>query len=145
MSIKEEANKRIALSLDSAAGSGIIGSSIESKAKNQPLIEQRRKAILEAQCKRFWNQSSKQFSCSETVNTTSISDTKVEFEETSKMKESGSAVINKDSNKLLLEWNETLRLRREKELKFISAGWKKDGFGKWYKDDNVSVLVYICL
>lgn len=137
MSIKEEVNKRIALSPDSTASSGIIGSSKESKAKNQPLIEQTRKAILEAQCKRFWNQSSKQFSYSETANAASISDTKVELEGTFKMKESGSVVINKDSNKLLLEWNETLRVRREKELKFISAGWKRDGFGKWYKDDNV--------
>ncbi|KAJ3676960.1 hypothetical protein LUZ60_002684 [Juncus effusus] len=27
--------------------------------------------------------------------------------------------------------------RREKELRFIAAGWKRDGFGKWYRDENV--------
>lgn len=28
--------------------------------------------------------------------------------------------------------------RRERELKFISAGWKRDGHGRWFKDENVS-------
>ncbi|XVE66878.1 hypothetical protein DITRI_Ditri08aG0115200 [Diplodiscus trichospermus] len=27
--------------------------------------------------------------------------------------------------------------RRERELKFTSAGWKRDCHGKWYKDENV--------
>lgn len=27
--------------------------------------------------------------------------------------------------------------RRERELKFTSAGWKRDGHGKWFKDENV--------
>ncbi|KAK9109133.1 hypothetical protein Sjap_017193 [Stephania japonica] len=29
------------------------------------------------------------------------------------------------------------RKRREKELKFTAAGWKRDGHGKWYRDENV--------
>ncbi|WCJ33760.1 Sodium channel modifier 1 [Euphorbia peplus] len=29
------------------------------------------------------------------------------------------------------------RARREQELKFIQAGWKRDGHGRWYKDENV--------
>ncbi|XP_015089348.1 sodium channel modifier 1-like isoform X2 [Solanum pennellii] len=27
--------------------------------------------------------------------------------------------------------------RRERELKFTSAGWKRDGHGKWFKEENV--------
>ncbi|XP_015874249.3 uncharacterized protein LOC107411215 isoform X3 [Ziziphus jujuba] len=27
--------------------------------------------------------------------------------------------------------------RRERELKFTAAGWKRDCYGKWYKDENV--------
>lgn len=27
--------------------------------------------------------------------------------------------------------------RKEKELKFTAAGWKRDGFGGWYKDESV--------
>lgn len=30
--------------------------------------------------------------------------------------------------------------RREVELKFIAAGWKRDCHGKWYRDENVSFL-----
>ncbi|CAI9104375.1 OLC1v1003033C1 [Oldenlandia corymbosa var. corymbosa] len=26
---------------------------------------------------------------------------------------------------------------RERELKFTSAGWKRDGYGRWFKDENV--------
>ncbi|KAK4804403.1 hypothetical protein SAY86_004220 [Trapa natans] len=29
------------------------------------------------------------------------------------------------------------RERREMELKFTSAGWKRDGNGRWFKDENV--------
>ena len=31
--------------------------------------------------------------------------------------------------------------RRETELKFTAAGWKRDCHGKWYKDENVSILL----
>lgn len=32
------------------------------------------------------------------------------------------------------------RERHEMELRFTSAGWKRDGNGKWFKDENVSVF-----
>lgn len=31
-----------------------------------------------------------------------------------------------------------LQQRQERELKFTEAGWKRDGHGKWFKDENVS-------
>ncbi|KAG9450834.1 hypothetical protein H6P81_010799 [Aristolochia fimbriata] len=30
-----------------------------------------------------------------------------------------------------------LRKQRERELKFIQAGWKRDSHGKWFRDENV--------
>lgn len=30
------------------------------------------------------------------------------------------------------------RDRHERELKFTAAGWKRDGHGRWFKDENVS-------
>ncbi|KAI8532861.1 hypothetical protein RHMOL_Rhmol11G0247600 [Rhododendron molle] len=30
-----------------------------------------------------------------------------------------------------------LQQRQERELKFTEAGWKRDGHGKWFKDENV--------
>lgn len=33
------------------------------------------------------------------------------------------------------------RERRERELKFTAAGWKRNCHGKWYKDENVSVFL----
>ncbi|XWS54830.1 hypothetical protein CRYUN_Cryun10bG0123000 [Craigia yunnanensis] len=37
----------------------------------------------------------------------------------------------------LLEKPLDFQERRERELKFTSAGWKRDCHGKWYKDENV--------
>ncbi|KAM6559098.1 hypothetical protein CsatA_028337 [Cannabis sativa] len=34
------------------------------------------------------------------------------------------------------QWCLDYRERKEKELKFAAAGWKRDGHGKWYKDEN---------
>lgn len=30
------------------------------------------------------------------------------------------------------------RERLEMELKFTAAGWKRDGYGRWFRDENVS-------
>ncbi|KAL4362142.1 hypothetical protein GQ457_04G002360 [Hibiscus cannabinus] len=43
---------------------------------------------------------------------------------------------NETSNKLIQQHLD-FRERRERELKFTSAGWKRDCNGKWYKDENV--------
>ena len=34
------------------------------------------------------------------------------------------------------------RERRERELKFIAAGWKHDCQGKWFRDENVSQFFF---
>ncbi|XP_039039824.1 sodium channel modifier 1-like isoform X2 [Hibiscus syriacus] len=43
---------------------------------------------------------------------------------------------NETSDKLIQQ-HLNFREHRERELKFTSAGWKRDCHGKWYKDENV--------
>ncbi|CAH9081809.1 unnamed protein product [Cuscuta europaea] len=33
--------------------------------------------------------------------------------------------------------------RHERELKFTAAGWKRDAHGRWFKDENVSIRIYL--
>ncbi|KAJ8619047.1 hypothetical protein MRB53_015233 [Persea americana] len=42
-----------------------------------------------------------------------------------------------DAGKMLAEQMMELQNRREKELKFTAAGWKRDCHGKWFRDENV--------
>ncbi|XP_060667366.1 uncharacterized protein LOC107411215 isoform X2 [Ziziphus jujuba] len=41
------------------------------------------------------------------------------------------------SNKVVAQQHLDYQERRERELKFTAAGWKRDCYGKWYKDENV--------
>ncbi|POO03078.1 Sodium channel modifier [Trema orientale] len=41
------------------------------------------------------------------------------------------------SEEVVRKWHLDYRERRERELKFMAAGWKRDCHGKWYKDENV--------
>lgn len=151
MSRQDELNKRIALSSDSVTA--FISTPNEqvkrAKAHNQPLIEQTRKAILGTQCSRSWDQVVKHGSSLQKLDTLSSHDSKIStshhipeppeirFEEPHESTEKRSVVVSEAAGKMLVDWNDELRKRREKELKFIAAGWKRDGFGKWYKDENV--------
>ncbi|KAL6494737.1 hypothetical protein OROGR_031542 [Orobanche gracilis] len=36
------------------------------------------------------------------------------------------------------------RERLEKELKFTAAGWKRDGHGRWFTDESVSLIRTFC-
>lgn len=159
LSRQEELNKRIALSSDSVTTSSSTTVQVtRTKVCNQPLIEQTRKAIFEAQCNRSWDQIAKVGSSAQKVNTLSFPcDSKIlrsphlvieppietRFEEPPKTKERRSVVVTEAASKILVDWNDELRKQREKELKFIAAGWKRDGFGKWYKDETVSSTFFI--
>lgn len=153
LSRREELNKRIALSSDSVAASTCSPpeQAKETKVRNQPLIEQTRKAILEIQCNRSWERVGGPISSSQKLNTVDNScDPKISssshirgppedirLEQPPESTELRAMVVTEPQCKMLVEWNNQLHKRREKELKFISAGWKRDGFGKWYRDENV--------
>lgn len=55
---------------------------------------------------------------------------------------SGSFPAAESSDKEVAQRYMDCRERRERELKFTAAGWKRDCHGKWYKDPNVSLLFY---
>ncbi|KAI3497340.1 hypothetical protein L1887_39883 [Cichorium endivia] len=108
-----EMNKRITLSLDSSTS--MSKTSIKS---TKPLIEKTRKATFEVLHNSYPDQS--------TANTTqSYHSTNPTFGE---IEASG-----KDIVQLPLDYKE----RRERELKFTSAGWKRDCHGGWFRDENV--------
>lgn len=46
-----------------------------------------------------------------------------------------------ESNEVVGQQRLDHRERRERELKFTAAGWKRGCHGKWYKDENVSCLL----
>ncbi|CAO2188597.1 unnamed protein product [Urochloa humidicola] len=39
--------------------------------------------------------------------------------------------------KLLSDWQTEVLKRQEQELRFTASGWKRDGHGTWYRDENV--------
>ncbi|KAJ6906001.1 sodium channel modifier 1-like [Populus alba x Populus x berolinensis] len=41
------------------------------------------------------------------------------------------------SEKMLVQQHLDFRERRERELKFTEAGWKRDCHGRWFRDENV--------
>ncbi|CAK9150796.1 unnamed protein product [Ilex paraguariensis] len=138
LSRQDEINKRIALSDGSIsiacngtlaqAGNGT--SAQQHSWASKPLIEWTRKAALEVICNKTPQQSTSFEYCdaktrSHFTNGESTSDSKhcsVEIEAASKK------VVSRQSD---------FREHRERELKFIAAGWKRDCHGGWFRDENV--------
>ncbi|KAJ6843461.1 sodium channel modifier 1-like [Iris pallida] len=157
LSRQAELNKRIALSSDSAAVFSTVTSTEQQKdAKlfDKPLIKQTRKAIHEAHSSRLLDQNARPgTSSSSALNTPEPSHCSLitssslfhklqptdstRLDKPSKSSEERRMEVTEGAGKIPIEWNEELRKRREKELKFTAAGWKRDGYGKWYKDENV--------
>ncbi|XP_008775236.2 sodium channel modifier 1-like [Phoenix dactylifera] len=151
LSRKEELNKRIALSAESTGASSIAKSSPRLKSPeiyNKPLIKQTQKAILEAQHNKFNDLNAVHVMKSRP--NVSFYDSKVSPSCKSVMESSTSTVLDvsnysdkkstvraETDAKMLADWNVELRKRRENELKFTAAGWKRDCHGKWYRDENV--------
>ncbi|PKA55477.1 hypothetical protein AXF42_Ash006679 [Apostasia shenzhenica] len=155
LSREEEINKRIALFGDAK---GISNSTTPfhrpkgSYVKSKPLTERTRQAIRETQCKEVIYQSTKGRSSSSVITASSIR----HFPSCSPpdhislpIHGTSFSVINHNESatdpKMLLDWNAELVKRREKEMRFIAAGWKRDCHGKWFKDENVSYLVFLYL
>ncbi|XP_010268708.1 PREDICTED: sodium channel modifier 1-like isoform X2 [Nelumbo nucifera] len=146
---QEEINKRIALSSDSLRACSAT-SSQQLKINNKPLIERTRKATSEM----IYNQTLDQYATNEDYNTkfskggTSFFATKFPTVPTQRV-ESSLTVKSESSNSnksgcetessSMMPIHQKLELceRREKELKFTAAGWKRDCHGKWFKDENV--------
>ncbi|CAH1444900.1 unnamed protein product [Lactuca virosa] len=117
---QKEMNKRMAFSLDSTSMS-------KTNLASKPLIEKTRKAAFEVLRHGYIEQSSANYSQSRC----SISENAPYDSTTSRFGETEAS--GKDIVKMPLDYQE----RRERELKFTSAGWKRDCHGGWFRDENV--------
>lgn len=152
LSKQEELNKRIALSSDCAG----VSNSSTCKSKHpevckKPLIEQTQKTILETQNHMPDRPSADSSFTNRKRNVTSpLFDSKFSAASNDRSEPSqnlrhdeynGSDKISatdiEAAGKALTDWHVELQKRREKELKFTASGWRRDGHGKWYKDENV--------
>lgn len=139
LSKQDELKKRIALSADSTGLSNSGSSRQQTKNvmfPNKPLIQKTMKAISESQCKKVDNPNAANSGhCSNITTLSSVGNSNYPCTTDEKNLLTGTA------NKILADWNSELRERREKELKFTAAGWKRDCHGKWYRNENVSSLL----
>ncbi|KAF8654391.1 hypothetical protein HU200_061573 [Digitaria exilis] len=149
---KHEINKRLALSSDAShLNSGSLHTSIRPTMKEKPLIEETRRAILEAQSSRFSDFNGEKVSHDlKLMTSTSSSDPHVAPADIPTEKLTGNTGLklcnsskgefcagNQIQGKLLSDWQTEARKRQEQELQFTASGWKRDGHGRWYRDENV--------
>lgn len=152
LSKKHEISKRLALSSDvSHSNSGNPRTSVwPTNIKEKPLIEETRRAILEAQSSRFNDFQGKKVSRdSEWMTITSSFDSNVASSDVPKELSTGntgsrewsckgqSFAGNQTQDKLFSDRQTEVRKRQEQELWFTASGWKRDGHGRWYRDENV--------
>ncbi|KAD6454218.1 hypothetical protein E3N88_08924 [Mikania micrantha] len=116
---------RIALSLDSTAINKTgYKSTKQANLASKPLTEETPKTAFEVPHHSYPEQDNDQSRCpiSENEGYDLTNATFVQME-----------TRGKDVLKLPLDYRE----RRERELKFTAAGWKRDGHGGWFRDENV--------
>ncbi|CAL9122971.1 unnamed protein product [Musa acuminata var. zebrina] len=153
LSKQNELHKRIALSDDSTGLSSsdiLVQQGKSSGFHNKPLIQKTMKAILETKSNQIGNPKfvvaghktelgtrssvcdSKHFPATDGIREPSGNDA-CESSNSNEKK----LLMTAATNKMLTDWHSEFSERREKELKFTSAGWKRDCHGKWYRDENV--------
>lgn len=150
---QEELKKRIALSNESTDCEGLSLSTRQFKSSSKPLIERTRKAAFETLHHRTHEQNdvnycydikSKQHPYFFSPKSQPASKERLELSPSVKPESGKSDERNNtsrpsgDAGKMLAEQMMELQNRREKELKFTAAGWKRDCHGKWFRDENVS-------
>lgn len=123
---QNEMNKRIALSLDSTSMTKTGNTSIkQTNFAGKPLIEKTRKATLEV-----LDGYPEQSAASNSQSRWPISERACDLTNLTSVQMEGSG---KDVVQLPLDYRE----RRERELRFTAAGWKRDCHGGWFRDENV--------
>ncbi|XP_059647754.1 uncharacterized protein LOC132294051 [Cornus florida] len=128
---QDEMNKRIALSDYSTCTTKTSTPTQRCRSYSKPLIEQTRKAASEILCNKTCPQSSTngkhdvKYNSGLSASGPLSSNTKDSFLAT---EVAGKAVVQQQSD---------FRDRRERELKFTAAGWKRDCHGRWFRDENV--------
>ncbi|CAL5329205.1 unnamed protein product [Camellia sinensis] len=136
--IQDEINKRIALS---ECSSGAAKSSTSTQVNplcrlvRKPLIEQTWRATSEILCNKTTHQS-------EAKGNNDVKSNKGHSTyEPFCSNDAGSSLAIEAYGNLVAQQQSDLQERRERELKFTAAGWKRDGHGKWFKDENLSLTL----
>ncbi|GKU99333.1 hypothetical protein SLEP1_g12199 [Rubroshorea leprosula] len=124
---RDEVNKRIALA-DSPIASATSTSNKKVGSVSKPLIQQTRKAASEI----FSDNTPK----NDFINQNQDSGGNV-INAISNISENHSFIATAASESIVVQQQLDFCERRERELKFTAAGWKRDCHGKWYKDENV--------
>lgn len=131
LDIQNEKNKRIALSDCSATVSSTTACGPRILSANKPLVQRARKAASE-----ILNGQSPQGSTIQKIQDVR-SYTSARTTESPSVRDKGvSTEVGEVSSDIVRHQFEYLD-RRERELKFTAAGWKRDCHGKWFKDENV--------
>lgn len=133
---QNEMNKRIALSMDSGCVRKTDNSlTKQTKLGSRPLIEKTRKGTIEVLQHSYPEQSTSTNSQSRYPDSVGYNLTCSTFGQT---EASGKDIVQVPN----------CRERREMELKFTAAGWKRDCRGGWFRDENVkhsfTLLKTIC-
>ena len=135
---QDEINKRIALSGSSTGTTNCTSRRQNFRPVDKPLIEQSRKVASEIHCDQTpqpWQSSSNanrdvQLILDHITNRNSL----LSQHNSCPAIEVADKVVGQQQQHL------DLRERQERELKFTAAGWKRDGHGKWFRDENVSMF-----
>lgn len=124
LATREEIKKRLALSDCVRAKAPANSATNELRSTSKPLIEQARKAVLEV--------------ISGEVSRPVVKPSVPNLRMLRVGDDGGSSdLIGVVREVPPLDY----RLRRERELKFTAAGWRRDGHGRWFKDENVSSFI----
>lgn len=130
---QDEINKRIALSECDTATSKTLTSSQLCRSASKPLIGCTRKAasyVLHQNLAQSSASQGDEIKCTK-VDTSSV---------LANQRSSQCVQIGVTTNQTIISqaYNQE---RRERELKFTSAGWKRDGHGKWFKDEKCEFFI----
>lgn len=129
---QSEINKRLALSESDVRPANPSALNKNTKLVSKPLIEKTKKAATEILGKGTAQLSSKNQNCDLKLSVGYVNIMNV----VTKICENSSS-LEVIAEKMLVQQHLDFRERRERELKFTEAGWKRDCHGRWFRDENV--------
>jgi hypothetical protein len=132
---QDETNKRLALSESSTGNTNCNTYRQKFRSVGKPLIEQTRNVASEI----LNNTTPQQNSSNATLGVQLILD-RLTNGNSNLSRNSSCPAIDKEVARPHLDFRE----RRERELKFTAAGWKRDCHGKWFRDENVRLYFWHC-
>lgn len=142
LSRQAEINKRIALSESSTSADSNYVPTQQYGLGNKPLTQRTMKAVSEA----LGTNPAQQLTVP-AIDTVKYTGNPILKGSSSKYNSAIGQVVadkqfpqNMDYKEKVSQQQLDYKERKEKELKFTAAGWKRDGFGGWYKDESVSLL-----